>query len=161
MVFCVLISYPIGVFNYYIKSATIRLWYGLITGIALQYTMFGNGKKLNILTFWIYNFDNITDLNYLNKKLLDIIHIILATFCTYLFLRFYGRKLSPFYILGLTVAHLSYLHVYRMIVDYGGWKMDISLIYMMSICKFSAIAFSYEDGAFNDKDLSDKYMKAK
>jgi lysophospholipid acyltransferase len=48
-----------------------------------------------------------------------------------------------------------------MIVDYGGWRIDVSTIYMMSICKFSAIAFSYEDGTVKDQDLKDEYMRSK
>jgi len=76
-------------------------------------------------------------------------------------LKFFGRKLSAFYILGFTVGHLSYLHIHRMVIDWGGWGMDISTIYMMSICKFSAIAFSYEDGAVMEQDLTDKYMRTK
>ncbi len=76
-------------------------------------------------------------------------------------MRNYGRKLSAFYVLGFTVAHLSYLHIYRMVIDYGGWRIDTSTIYMMSICKFSAIAFSYEDGAVPEQDLKDKYMRSK
>jgi len=86
---------------------------------------------------------------------------LVATLFTYLFLRFFGRKLSAFYVLGFTVAHLSYLHIYRMVTDYGGWRMDVSTIYMMSICKFSAIAFSYEDGAVKEQELKDKYMRTK
>jgi len=39
--------------------------------------------------------------------------------------------------------------------------MDISTIYMMSICKFSAMAFSYEDGGVMEQDLTDKYMRTK
>ena len=48
---------------------------------------------------------------------------------------------------------MSYIHIYRMIVDYGGWKMDVSGIYMMTIVKFSSMAFSYEDGGKEDSSL--------
>lgn len=48
-----------------------------------------------------------------------------------------------------------------MITDWGGWKMDITTIYMMSICKFSALAFSYEDGAKQDSEIKSSYHKSK
>jgi lysophospholipid acyltransferase len=112
-------SYPLGLINYLFTNPTVRLWYGLITGLILQFLMYE----------W------------------DCIHLVIATICTYLFIIFLGRKVSAFWVLGLTVLHLSYLHIYRMINDWGGWKLDSTTIYMMSICKFSSLAFSYEDGA--------------
>jgi lysophospholipid acyltransferase len=48
-----------------------------------------------------------------------------------------------------------------MIFDYGGWRLDISTIYMMSICKFSSIAFSYEDGGIKDEEIKSSYHKHK
>lgn len=63
--------------------------------------------------------------------------------------------------MALTVGHLSFLHIRRMIEDFGGWKLDITTIYMMSICKFSSIAFCYEDGAKEDKDMKSKYHREK
>jgi hypothetical protein len=90
-----------------------------------------------------------------------MIHIILASVLTYLFMKFFGRKLSAFWVLSLTVAHLSYLHISRMINDFGGWSLDVTTIYMMSICKFSALAFSYEDGEKDDRDFKSKYHKEK
>lgn len=80
---------------------------------------------------------------------------------TYLFLKFFGRKVSGFYLLAFTFLHLSYLHIKRMIEDYGGWQLDISVIYMMTIIKFSSLAFSYEDGAKNHSDLKCTYHKKK
>jgi len=49
-----------------------------------------------------------------------------------------------------------------MITTYGGWDMDITTIYMMSICKFSSLVFSYEDGSEeNISTLINKYHKSK
>ncbi len=126
-------SYPLGVFNYYIKNPKLRLWYGFLTGFGLQYLMYQN----------------------------DSLHLVAATFMTYLFLQFLGRKVSAFWVLGLTVLHLSVLHIHRMIVDWGGWNLDSTTIYMMSICKFSSIAFSYEDGAKPDSEIKNSYHRSK
>ena len=126
-------SYPIGLLNYYLTNPTVRLWYGLLSGFLLQYLMYG----------------------------FDCIHIILATTLTYLFLLFFGRKLSAFWVLTLTVFHLSVLHIYRMLNDWGGWKLDSTTIYMLSICKFSNLAFSYEDGGKSDGELKSSYHRSK
>ena len=62
LIFCVFSSYPLGIINYYIKSPTLRLWYGLITGIILQYAMYGNGKSHSlsntILPLFLFIFKN-------------------------------------------------------------------------------------------------------
>jgi lysophospholipid acyltransferase len=103
IILLMLASFPLGLINYSLKIPKIRLWYGLITGLILQYLMYKNA----------------------------IIHTISATMGTYLFIRFLGRKVSGFWVLGLTVLHLSALHIYRMIKDWGGWNLDVSTIYMM------------------------------
>lgn len=126
-------SYPIGLINYSLTNPKTRLWYGMITGLILQYLMYQNA----------------------------CIHIIIATIGTYLFIRLFGRKLSAFWVLALTVLHLSALHIYRMLLDWGGWNLDVTTIYMMSICKFSALAFSYEDGGKKDEELKSSYFKSK
>jgi lysophospholipid acyltransferase len=90
-----------------------------------------------------------------------IIHIIIATLFTYFFMKFFGRKISAFYVLGFTITHLSFLHIYRMYIDMGGWKIDVSTIYMMSICKFTSIAFCYEDGGKEEQEIKDKYHRDK
>ena len=48
-----------------------------------------------------------------------------------------------------------------MITDWGGWSLDVSTIYMMSLCKFSSIAFNYEDGAKEDSEIKSKYHRSK
>ena len=48
-----------------------------------------------------------------------------------------------------------------MMDTYGGWSIDIDALYMLSICKFSSIAFSYEDGAKNDEEIKSNYLKSK
>jgi lysophospholipid acyltransferase len=89
------------------------------------------------------------------------IHLVIATLVTYYFIDKYGRKLSALYIVAITIAHLSALHLYRMITDFGGWQLDVTTIYMMSICKFSSLAFSYEDGGKSDSEIKSNYHKTK
>ena len=80
---------------------------------------------------------------------------------TYVFIHLFGRKLSGFYLVGFTFLHLSLLQLNRMIENYGGWEIEISVIHMMTILKFSSLAFSYEDGAKKDEELRCSYHRKK
>jgi hypothetical protein len=128
-----MLSFPIGYINRYLKNNYIRLIYGLLTGILLQYQMFGSG----------------------------IIHVVVATLNTYFFIHFLGRKFSSFYIIIFNIAHLSALHIRNMINDYGEWTLGIETLYMMSICKFSTVAFNYEDGGKDEKEIRSSYHREK
>jgi hypothetical protein len=41
-----------------------------------------------------------------------------------------------------------------MIVDYGGWTMDISTIMMCNVNKYSFFAYSYQDGQTDPNKLT-------
>jgi len=43
----------------------------------------------------------------------------------------------------------------------NGWTMEVDTLYMMSICKFSSLAFAYEDGAKKDEDIKNNYWRSK
>jgi hypothetical protein len=93
--------------------------------------------------------------------ILEIIHILIATIVTYLFMTFLGRKISAFYILAFNLIHQSYLHIRIMSETYGNWSLGIETCYMMSICKFSSIVFNYEDGGRNEEELECRHFKEK
>ena len=133
LVLVILSSYPLAMLNYQFKNPTLRLWYGLILGLILQYCMYG----------W------------------DVLHLVVATCVTYTFMVLFGRKLSSFWIIGFNILHLSALHIKRMIDDYGGWSIDYTGVYMPILCKFSMLAFSYEDGIKKDEDIKNSYHRSK
>ena len=123
---------PLSFLNYLITVPFIRLIYSLVFGLLLQYALYGTG----------------------------IIHTFISTVITYLFITFFGRKKSAFYVLIITIIYLTYLHLSRMITDYGEWTIDDpTTIYMMTICKFSSLAFSYEDGVKDDKDFKNEHHR--
>ena len=123
---------PFSFLNYCIHNRYLRLVYSLLVGLILQYSIYGK----------------------------NILHTIIATIITYFFVYFFGRKLSPFYLLIGTLAHLSYLNIYRMIVNYGDWAIDdISTIYMITMAKFSAFGFSYDDGKIDPKNIKSQHHK--
>ena len=132
LVVTIFLTIPFCLLNYLIKGKQIRLLYSFILGISFQYSLYG----------------------------LNIIHTIFSTLSTYGFLYFFGRKLSPFIVLIYTIIHLDVLHIYRMFVDYGGWTIDDpTTIYMMTLCKYTSIVFSYDDGKKDDKDIISQHHK--
>jgi hypothetical protein len=90
-----------------------------------------------------------------------MLHIVLATINTYLFIKFFGRKISAFYVLAFNIFHLSIIHINIMITAYGNWTLGVETLYMMSICKFSSIGFNYEDGGKDEAEIKSSYHRAK
>ena len=125
---------PFSLLNYLIHNRTMRLYYSLIVGFILHYSIYG----------------------------INSLHSIFGTIASYYYVYYFGRKISPFYLLAATMAHLSYLNIVRMIVDFGGWAIDdISTIYMVEVAKFSSFGFSYADGGKDIKDIYNNHHKEK
>jgi len=123
---------PFCFINYLLHGKNVRLIYSLVLGFFFQFSIY----KLNC------------------------IHIFISGIFTFLFIHFYGRKLSAFYVFIFSLVYLSFLHIYRIFFDYGEWRADDpTIIYMMSICKFSSLAFSYEDGGKDENELKNKHHK--
>ena len=123
---------PFSLVNYLIHNRTTRLYYSLIVGFILHYSIYG----------------------------INSLHTVFGTIGTYFFVKYFGRKVSPFYLLAATMAHLSILNIIRMIVDFGGWAIDdISTIYLVEVAKFSAFGFSYADGGKDIKDFVNNHHK--
>ena len=123
---------PFSFLNYFIHGKKERLIYSFILGILFQYS--------------IYKFNTI--------------HIFISAILTYLFIKYFGRKYSAFYVLIGSLLYLAYLHIMRMFRPDKSWKVDDpTTIYMMSICKFSSLAFSYEDGMKKDEEIKNKHHR--
>jgi hypothetical protein len=48
-----------------------------------------------------------------------------------------------------------------MIYNYGYWGVEVDTLYMMSICKFSSVAFAFEDGGKKAEEVKSSYHRAK
>ena len=48
-----------------------------------------------------------------------------------------GRKVFIY-----SLGSMSFNHLYRMYVDYGGYNIDISMILMVYVCKFTYFAYN-------------------
>jgi hypothetical protein len=45
---CMLLSFPVGYFNRFVRGDKNRLYYGMITGMILQFQMYGISKSMFI-----------------------------------------------------------------------------------------------------------------
>ena len=123
---------PFSFINYFIHGKKARLIYSFILGLFFQYSIY----KINTL------------------------HIFVTAVFTYLFIKYYGRKYSAFCVFIGTLLYLAGLHISRMFRTDKSWKVDDpTTIYMMSICKFSSLAFSYEDGMKKDEEFKNRHHK--
>ena len=123
---------PFSFLNYFVKGRKNRVLYSLIVGFAFHYSIYG----------------------------INCLHTIFATLATYFFVKYYGRKLSPVYVLIGTMLQLSVLNIHRMIFDFGGWAIDdISTIFMINVAKYSSFAFSYDDGGKDPKEIRSAHLK--
>ena len=66
-----------------------------------------------------------------------------------------GRQCG-FLVTALGLVILSAYHIYRMIDSYGSWELDVSSILMGAVCKYSLLAYAYQDGSEQDKTLRDE-----
>ena len=132
LIMTITFAIPFGLINYLIHNKTSRLIYSLAVGFILQYSIYG-----------IYTW-----------------HTVFSTITSYLFVYFLGRKVSPFYLLIGTIIHLSILNISKMLEKFGDWNIeDVSTIYMMELTKYSAFAFSYDDGRKDPKDIKSQHHR--
>ena len=128
----IIISLPLSFILTFIKNVYVRKSINLLTGLLMQIYMYG--------------------LPYLN--------VIISSITILIILNLVSRKKVGYVILIYSFSHLSILHLYRQIYDYGSWKMDITLIFMILSLKFSAFGFSYQDAElYKIKDEAPKHLK--
>lgn len=72
----------------------------------------------------------------------------------YLFVRVRTVRCGKEVTMG-SIVLLSTLHIYRLITDYGSWNIDVTTVFMMTICKYSSFAYACEDGLKDPKTLSE------
>merc|ERR1712032_1402420 len=72
-----------------------------------------------------------------------------------------NKKFQAYFVFILSMSFLSGIHIYRMIIDYGNWTLDVNVILMINVCKISAIAFSYYDSDRDEKKCTDYMLRHK
>jgi lysophospholipid acyltransferase len=128
MIFSLLICFPMGMLFRLLKDGTTRHIAATVAGVFLTY------------------------LNYRN----EIVHVFVTAAITYIILKSFSkdRNTGALITLAFNVAYLSIYHIYAMITNYGGWKVDISIVLMMNVAKFTSLAWCFKDGAEPKDNLS-------
>lgn len=126
MLLSLIFCIPLGFFFRVLPNQLIRDIYGVVFGLLLQYFVYGEGIFVTLLQS-------------------SIVYFLIVIF---------GRKSAKLVFIE-SLLFQSFYHIYRQIVDYGGWKLDISTIVMMYTCKYTSFAYCYEDGGKPIERLSE------
>lgn len=73
---------------------------------------------------------------------------------TYILMKVLPRDQQQKYVMGFVLTYLSYSHISRMVTNFGGWDIDVSLYTMLLVCKLSALGFCYSDGGKPESELT-------
>ena len=119
----------------------IKFIAGLIISVPLSYYL---RKITDIKNKYLYSFILGTALQFFVYGW-DIWMPFLVHIAVYGIIKIKGRNCGAF-VTGISILALSIYHIYRMIVDYGSWTLDISTILMSMVCKYSLFAYGYQDG---------------
>eukprot|EP00347_Sterkiella_histriomuscorum_P004431 403360484 len=103
-----------------LNGQNVRHVYSIVTGAFLQYLMYREG-------------------------VLDFMKVIVLS---YLAMRLSPRKYVHFSVFAVSFSFLSYLHIKRMIEDYGGWRVDTATQCMVLVLKVTSVGFAYRDGMY-------------
>lgn len=117
----------------FLKNSTIRLLYFLILGLIAEWLLYGN----------------------------RIIDALITDISVIVILKVVKRKYTGVVVNLFTFSHLFYLHIERLYNDYGGWSMDISVLYMTLVPKWAAYAYNYQDGEQSEGKTSVELIKQK
>lgn len=110
----IVVSVPLSYYLRKIPNSDNRYLYSFVLGTALQLFVYG-------LDIWMP----------------FLVHLII-----YAMIKIKGRNCGAF-VTGISIIALSVYHIYRLIVDYGSWNLDISTILMSMVCKYSLFAYAY------------------
>jgi lysophospholipid acyltransferase len=111
---------PCGwILNTFIKMRGLRLFYSLLLGLAFQYMVYGY----------------------------SMYHVFIAALINLFIVRNLKKNVGK-YATIYNFTHNGLIHLYRLLFEYENWSVEISAIFMMTICKFCAFAYSYEDGLY-------------
>ncbi|XP_060574529.1 lysophospholipid acyltransferase 2-like isoform X2 [Ruditapes philippinarum] len=85
----------------------------------------------------------------------QIIHLFIQASLGYVLLQFIGQKWMPVSVFVVAMGYLAWCHIHRMILDYGGYTLDITGPLMISVQKITVVAFGLNDGKNREeKDLN-------
>lgn len=78
---------------------------------------------------------------------------------SYLLLKFIKRKYVGIVTTIFCLVYLAFVHVERMLSDYGGWYLGVSTSIMVLCIHLSGVAWDYADGEADPATLSSEQKK--
>lgn len=127
----IILSVPLSFLFRLLNNAFLRYLIGALLGFLFQFIVYSEG----------------------------IISTIAQCIITYVMVLIFKEKCGKLVFIQ-NIVYMSAHHIYRQIYDYGSWRMDITLILMMLVCKFTSFAYCCEDG-FKSADKLSKDQEAK
>lgn len=121
----IILSIPLSFLLPKIQNAYIREIYSFLMGTIIQFYIYG----------------------------IEIYIVFMMHFLTYILVWLSPAKCGK-QVTIVSLVLLSIFHVYRMMVDYGGWSIDISTLMMSNVNKYSLFAYAVQDGRTNQASLS-------
>lgn len=118
MVGCFLFIVPMGwIMNTCIKTRRFRLIFSLLVGLVFQYIVYGY----------------------------SMYHVLIAAMVNLFIVRNFKKNVGK-YATIYNFTHNGWIHLCRLLFDYDNWSVEISVIFMMLICKLCAFSYSIQDG---------------
>ena len=122
-----IVQYPIGWFMHYcVHGAVLRHLFTITIGVLMQ--------------MWLYGF--------------AIGHVALMSGVAYAMMILMPRDKSAPAVMFWVLGYLSYTHLMSIWYNFGGYEMEISTYTMLLVCKLSALAYCYQDGATDPAKLT-------
>jgi hypothetical protein len=136
----VILPVPAGFLIGYIKNPTCRLLTIALLGM--------------IFEFFLYSFC----IQYSGNLIASIIawtEIVIV----YFLCMFVKRKYVGWAATGFSLSFLIYLHIERMITDYGGWHLKVDVTAMLQLLHLSTFGWDYTDGGEDPAKLSSEQRR--
>lgn len=127
------LAYPIGFLFRFLRGGTLRHLYSIVVGVILHLFMFRDG----VIHFW---------------GLGIAVYVIMSVM---------DRKSQRWVVFTVCLTHLSVMHIYRLLFDFGNWSLDATTFLMPLISRLSSLGFVYADGQKEDKDLTEDQKERK
>merc|ERR1712137_533334 len=125
------LSYPLAIIHRQIWNPTLRHLYSALLGILTVIYMMGN----------------------------DFYHTLFSALVTYIILFFVRNPFGTKMIWIWSYGYMTLSHVYRLYIDYMGWRVDFTIVQMVFTLKFCALACNLQDGAFPQGEVASVHKK--
>jgi len=125
------LSYPLALVHRQIWNPTLRHLYSGILGILTVIYMVGN----------------------------DFYHTFVSALVAYLIMSVVRNPTGTKLVWAWSFGYMTLSHIYRLYIDYMGWRVDFTIVQMVFTLKFCALACNLQDGAFPQGELSSVHKR--